>query len=373
VSAFLATPYYGNATTISQWFGSGHGGIDFLLRYERILAAAGGVITHIGWWNEDDRCLNIPSGDAPSNCGYGLYVEIAHSNDYDTIYGHLSTAIGSTSGPGSIVYQGDVIGTSGDTGWSTGPHLHFEVQHNNTAVDPFSESGVSLWLHGACTATQGNRCSGTPWLAPVEVGSITIDDGDSGFSKECVEYPSCPYWHYDNTVGYNGDMWYTQGMTAPDYQANWHPTISTANQGMYKIDLHIPSDHNTTLKAKYTVNHTYGSDTALVVQAALPDSDWPNSTWVNIGTYFLSPGNASVKITDEIESWGTHPKYVGVDAVRFTRLTPTYLVNTRHINEWDTDVVVRANGGSALTHIEYFDPSGNSECSVFNTVTPAGT
>ena len=39
ITPFLTTPYYGNTTTISQWFSVNHGGIDFLLRYTRVLAA----------------------------------------------------------------------------------------------------------------------------------------------------------------------------------------------------------------------------------------------------------------------------------------------------------------------------------------------
>jgi murein DD-endopeptidase MepM/ murein hydrolase activator NlpD len=165
VVAFMGTPYYGKATTISQWFNPPHNGVDFLLRYERVLAADEGTIIRLKWDWEHDRCVNIPSGDAPRDCGYGLHIRVQHAYayaSYETIYGHLSTAIGSTSGPESWVELGEVIGTSGNTGWSTGPHLHFEVRHNGTPVNPFNESGVSLWLYGACTATSGNRCSGTP-------------------------------------------------------------------------------------------------------------------------------------------------------------------------------------------------------------------
>jgi hypothetical protein len=62
-------------------------------------------------------------------------VAIEHPNNYKTIYAHLSQALVS---PGDSVTKGQLIGKSGDTGHVTGPHLHFEVRKNDTAVDPGS-------------------------------------------------------------------------------------------------------------------------------------------------------------------------------------------------------------------------------------------
>lgn len=59
------------------------------------------------------------------NGGYGNYVVIAHTNGTQTLYAHLNTAIVS---PGTTVVQGQVIGYVGNTGKSTGAHLHFEVR-----------------------------------------------------------------------------------------------------------------------------------------------------------------------------------------------------------------------------------------------------
>ncbi|HSE35490.1 MAG TPA: M23 family metallopeptidase [Candidatus Paceibacterota bacterium] len=59
------------------------------------------------------------------NGGYGTYVVIAHANGTQTLYAHLSTTHVTV---GQHVEQGDVIGAMGNTGRSTGPHLHFEVR-----------------------------------------------------------------------------------------------------------------------------------------------------------------------------------------------------------------------------------------------------
>jgi RHS repeat-associated protein len=66
---------------------------------------------------------------------YGNYIEIEHSNGYSTKYGHLADD-SITVKKGDSVSTGDQIGLSGNTGGSTGPHLHFEIKHNDTLIDP---------------------------------------------------------------------------------------------------------------------------------------------------------------------------------------------------------------------------------------------
>lgn len=65
--------------------------------------------------------------------GYGNLVIIRHNNGLETFYGHMSRR---DVNPGDIVHAGDVIGLSGNTGRSTGPHLHFEIRYDGLALDP---------------------------------------------------------------------------------------------------------------------------------------------------------------------------------------------------------------------------------------------
>lgn len=65
--------------------------------------------------------------------GYGNCVIISHGNGLDTLYGHLSQILVKNN---DIVKVNDVIAKSGNTGRSTGPHLHYEVHKNNTPVNP---------------------------------------------------------------------------------------------------------------------------------------------------------------------------------------------------------------------------------------------
>ncbi|WP_052210484.1 peptidoglycan DD-metalloendopeptidase family protein [Thermoanaerobacter sp. YS13] len=78
--------------------------------------------------------------------GYGKAVVIKHANGLSTIYGHLSEI---KVEAGKEVKQGEIIGLSGNTGRSTGPHLHFEIRENGQPVDP------SLYLTGIKTFSGG--------------------------------------------------------------------------------------------------------------------------------------------------------------------------------------------------------------------------
>ena len=78
------------------------------------------------------------------NGGLGLAVEIDHGFGYTTIYGHLSKILVKK---GSKVSRGDIIAQTGNTGLSTGPHLHYEVEHDGVRQDPmkFIFDGTDLF------------------------------------------------------------------------------------------------------------------------------------------------------------------------------------------------------------------------------------
>ena len=67
--------------------------------------------------------------------GYGNVVEIKHRDGKSTLYAHMHTI---AVRKGQAVSQGDRIGTVGSTGWSTGPHLHFEFRVNGVHHDPMT-------------------------------------------------------------------------------------------------------------------------------------------------------------------------------------------------------------------------------------------
>jgi murein DD-endopeptidase MepM/ murein hydrolase activator NlpD len=69
--------------------------------------------------------------------GYGNYVRIRHTNGFSTAYGHMSRYADGLE-PGMSVKQGQVIGYVGSTGFSTGPHCHYEILVNNKFVNPMT-------------------------------------------------------------------------------------------------------------------------------------------------------------------------------------------------------------------------------------------
>lgn len=93
-----------------------HGGTDIAIAQGTpILAAASGTVEIATWENS-----------------YGYYVRIRHNETYETLYAHCSALLVSAV---QTVHQGQVIALVGSTGYSTGPHTHFEVIENGIRVD----------------------------------------------------------------------------------------------------------------------------------------------------------------------------------------------------------------------------------------------
>lgn len=73
--------------------------------------------------------------EATYSSSYGYYIVISHGAGNSTMYAHMSKGTFRVS-PGDHVTQGQVIGTTGSTGLSTGPHLHYEIRENGESIDP---------------------------------------------------------------------------------------------------------------------------------------------------------------------------------------------------------------------------------------------
>ncbi len=96
-----------------------HKGIDIAAYWgAKVKAAQGGKVIFADW-----------------KSGYGYFVKIKHDFDYVTCYGHLTSPMMVKAG--DKVKRGQVIGRTGNTGASTGSHLHFEVRKGKKAVNPF--------------------------------------------------------------------------------------------------------------------------------------------------------------------------------------------------------------------------------------------
>ena len=164
----------------------GHNGWDLALYYENVRASADGVV-------------RIAGIDSVNTC-FGTNIVIDHPNGLSTRYAHLSQLYVAA---GASVTRGQIIGQSGNTGCSTGAHLHFGVYLTNTwtAIDPFGWTGApgadpwpadigDLWLTGmpanplpydptAVTAVAGFQSAVVTWQPPTF-------DGGNGVSSYTV-------------------------------------------------------------------------------------------------------------------------------------------------------------------------------------------
>jgi LysM repeat protein len=106
------------SSNFSQFFWYGHRAIDIGLPVgSAVYASDTGTVTYAGW----------------NTWGYGNLIVINHGNGFETLYAHLSSI---NVVPGQIVYQGNVIGGTGNSGNSSGPHVHFEIRINGNQDNP---------------------------------------------------------------------------------------------------------------------------------------------------------------------------------------------------------------------------------------------
>jgi len=138
------TQYFGNTAFATAnpavYNGGGHNAIDLRATVgTRVLAAKEGIVAGVG--DTDKACSGV---------SYGKWVLIKHPNNLSTLYAHLSIIKVSA---GQQIETGQLIGYSGDTGYATGPHLHFAV---------FASEGVAIQAYKS-------KVCGTNMVMPVKI------------------------------------------------------------------------------------------------------------------------------------------------------------------------------------------------------------
>ncbi len=303
----------------------GHAGTDVRMRYEPVLSSADGTVVQSTWWDANNR-----------RRGLGMFVEIDHGNDYSTLYGHLSAlTIPSAADGGKTTRALDQLGTSGNTGNSSGPHLHFEVRRFNEPVDPFGGHGQQpLWVDGGWD-TGENWTAESLWIGQPDRNygaTFTHDTPADNFikgritsegSRDCATV-ECPFWVETTDVGNDGDMLYTfANGDRLDYWALWN-----APPGRYEVEVFIPKRNATTWWAKYwlVTSGSYNLDKYVVV-----DQYGVSERWISLGVYEF--GNdapyAAILIGDDTgegfreRCFDTEDQdrcQIGVDAIRFKQV-----------------------------------------------------
>jgi len=113
----IVTSEFGYRIDPTSGNGHNHNGTDISLKIGTpVPATANGIVTVSKYSNS-----------------YGYMVEVEHLNGYSTVYAHNSELAVNV---GDYVFKGDIVALSGNTGYSTGPHLHYEVRLNGKAMAP---------------------------------------------------------------------------------------------------------------------------------------------------------------------------------------------------------------------------------------------
>ncbi len=269
-----------------------HGGIDISATIgTEVYAAADGTVSYAGWQD-------------PSNhsTGFGNYVRIDHGNGCLTYYGHCSELLVSN---GEQVKQGQLIARTGNTGASSGPHLHFEVRQDGTKINPmnfFSTDGTTLELGGkvssgtettdesssetedsestssvSTTNTASNACALVATFQEIGYSEDT-DDPEETIAPSTMEYVAT------STRVYYQNM--TSGYTMPfNYLWTWLVLTENKDFVMDLADLVYNSKIEFTVYEKYngvtnieTVNYTRQKNLRTYAEASLWYNDVPSGT-----------------------------------------------------------------------------------------------
>jgi len=268
----------------------GHDGYDLNLRFEPVLSAAAGTVIRAGWYDPVNH-----------NSAFGLWAAVDHGNGYVTVYGHLSALEVSY---GEQVGTQWPIGTSGTTGSSTGPHLHFGTYYLPQwyATDPFGWTGnypdpnivpdYYLWVSNPGSSYSAPDLSGNG--SAVYPGATMVDDGTGGWS-------STGSWSTaTSSTDINGNLHYTATASgSATATATWQPRLPSS--GYYEVGVFVDDNHASSSWAPYTVysadpNHPNNqvSHTVYVDESHVGTFQGPygwESTgpqWIGLGVYYFN-------------------------------------------------------------------------------------
>ena len=317
----------------------GHNGWDYRTRdgdgtntKRRVYAVAAGRVVKAGWDLAGDPNARDCAGlVADHERAYGLMVIVDHGGE-QSLYAHLSAVLVEE---GQNVARGQVIGSSGTTGNSSGPHLHFGAFRGGApaignSFDPYGwdedwtgESSRPLpperdpWFLHSGKKSERRLLPAAPDSAPCPLvcgATVVVDDRDPGFQLGCAR-PPCNAWFRASSAGYNGYLYYTYpNGRRTDHWARWTAALPA---GTYDVDVYVPKSRRfgITHAARYQVNG----------REMVVDQHREGGIWVKLGIHaFL--GAPAVTLLDA--SYVGPYSYIGTCqniAADAGRLTPVCL------------------------------------------------
>jgi hypothetical protein len=219
-NAETVQPFEGSAP-ITGKFGEGrgdhtHAGLDFgVPSNTAILSMAGGTVSQV-----------VGGGGGG---GYGNFVIVDHGNGLTTRYAHLNAARVQV---GQQVTAGTMIGMSGSTGKSSGPHLHFEVMQGGKPVDPtpYLAGGAAILGKGSPTLDLGDGTAAEPFTIE-EIGGITLQnimnmiEGDPLESTEKPAAGEAGMESGETGEGGDADAWIRRAMQIVGVGEDWYAPL----------------------------------------------------------------------------------------------------------------------------------------------------
>ena len=135
VKTRIITSKFGNRIHPITGVKAHHNGADIRAKKEQVRTTADGIVRSVG-----------------STKAFGKRIIVRHNFGFESHYAHLSEM---SVKPGDIVHRGDVIGVSGNSGRSSGPHLHYEIRYLGGAVDPIDFMNWEFGSHEIFTSVKG--------------------------------------------------------------------------------------------------------------------------------------------------------------------------------------------------------------------------
>jgi len=299
----------------------GHNGYDLRLVFEPVLSAASGKIIRAGWYNAQNH-----------SDSFGLWAAIDHGDGFTTAYGHLSALTVSVGQQVGAQWQ---IGTSGTTGSSTGPHLHFGTYFypswqatdpsgwKGSFADPNTVPDDYLWVTGAATTPAPQLGGQGPELAP---GAILVDDSSAGFSNTGQWSTASTSTDIDGSLRWTNTTSGTASATA-----TWQTT--QLSDGYYEVGTFVDDNHASSGWASYTVESVDPTNHTAVVkhQVEVDQEHVGNFTnsfgsvntgaqWIGLGTYYFTSAHPARVVLSN--ATGESNQQLAADGIEFAPLAP---------------------------------------------------
>ncbi len=276
-----------------------------------VLAVEDGAVTYR---YEDCTCEGCSC-----NGGWGNAIVVDHGGGEYSKYTHLQTdSIPDSLQVGSTVCQGLHLGNIGNTGNSTGSHLHFQFQSDGTLNGPsipferFEETSGVPQEGGNYTSMNDEQSScadPTGCSVSIDGGTTVVDDQTDCFSR------SGQYW-WEQSYGHDGHHWYTYTIDEPDPDCTGRWELNVVAADSYQVEVFVPDNPDALSSGvTYRIHHNGSTDTAEVDQQA------SRGSWVSLGSYdFAQSFEQHLRILDNtgepyVDEDG--PRLV-LDAVRLT-------------------------------------------------------